>query len=75
MPVLGKPVQYVDITEDDARAVLPQSGMPDTVVHAMLELYAINKAGYTAGTSLVVQLATGKNRLFSVNSTQVPFTM
>ena len=57
---LNKTVQYVDISEEDARAALQQNGMPDIMVQAMLELYPINKDGYTAEISPVVQQVTGK---------------
>lgn len=73
--VLNKTVQYVDVTETDARAAMQQSGMPDVVVQAMMELYAINKAGYTAEISPVVEKITGKRpiafREFATNYSDI----
>lgn len=46
----------MDIPEESARVALQQSSLPDIMVQALLELYAINKAGYTAEvTSTVLQ--------------------
>lgn len=58
--VTGKTVTYVDVPEDTARDSMLKIGMPDWMTTALLELYAINKAGYTAAVSGDVQTVTGR---------------
>ncbi len=58
--VLNKTVQYVDVPEDAARQSMQDMGMPDWFVDAIMELYAVNKAGYTAGVTDTVEQVTGK---------------
>ena len=58
--VLNKTVQYVDVPEDAARQTMQGMGMPDWFVDVIIELYAVNKAGYTAGVTDTVKKVTGK---------------
>ncbi|MFV1957469.1 MAG: SDR family oxidoreductase [bacterium] len=58
--VLNKTVQYVDVPEDAARQSMQDMGMPDWFVDVIMELYAVNKAGYTAGVTDTVEKVTGK---------------
>ena len=57
----GRPVTYVDVPEEAARAGLEQMGVPEPMLSGFLELFAMEKAG---GASLVtddVQRVTGKS--------------
>lgn len=56
----GRPVQYVDVPEDAARQAMLASHMPTWMTDALLELHAISKAGYAAGTTTTVQDITGR---------------
>lgn len=53
----GQPVIYVDVSEEAARQAMSQS--PAWMRDAMMELYGISKAGYTAGTTPTVEDITG----------------
>lgn len=56
----GKAVAYVDVPESAALDSMLKMGMPDWMVKALLELFAINKAGYTASVSGDVKAVTGQ---------------
>jgi uncharacterized protein YbjT (DUF2867 family) len=56
----GKAVTYVDVPEDTARDSMLKMGMPDWLAAALLELFAINKAGYTAAVTGDIQAITGR---------------
>jgi len=58
--VTGKTVTYVDVPESAARDSMLKMGMPDWMATALLELFAINKAGYTAAVSADTQAVTGR---------------
>lgn len=47
----GRQIAYVDIPEQKAREAMLNIGMPEIITEWILELYAINKAGYTAALS------------------------
>ncbi|MCB2407259.1 SDR family oxidoreductase [Hymenobacter lucidus] len=53
----GQPVTYVDVPEEAARQAMGQA--PAWMSDAMMELYRISKAGYTAGTTTTVEEITG----------------
>ena len=57
---VGKAVTYVDVPESAARDSMLKMGMPDWMAAALLELFAINKAGYTATVSGDVHAVTGR---------------
>lgn len=56
----GRTVRYVDVPEEAARSGMTSAGMPGWMVEAMMELHAIDKAGYAAGVSDAVQKLTGR---------------
>jgi uncharacterized protein YbjT (DUF2867 family) len=53
--VTGKSVKYVDVPAEAARRSMLEAGMPGETVDALLELYHINKLGYTAEVSNTVE--------------------
>jgi uncharacterized protein YbjT (DUF2867 family) len=53
----GRAVTYVDVPEEAARQAMAQS--PAWMRDAMLELYGLSKAGYTAGITHAVEEITG----------------
>ncbi|MDX5348063.1 MAG: SDR family oxidoreductase [Hymenobacteraceae bacterium] len=57
---LGKQVEYIDVPEDAARQSMLQAHMPEKLVSAMLELYAVAKAGHTATVNDTVHKITGR---------------
>jgi uncharacterized protein YbjT (DUF2867 family) len=46
--VTGRTIRYVDVPEEAARKGMLDAGMPGWMVDAMMELHAIDKAGYAA---------------------------
>lgn len=42
----GKPVRYVAVSNDDAKAAMLEAGMPEPLADAMVELYALAPPGY-----------------------------
>lgn len=58
--VTGKSVKYVDVPAEGARQSMVDAGMPIELVDALLELYHINKLGYTAEVSNTVEVITGQ---------------
>ncbi|XXF79991.1 SDR family oxidoreductase [Myxococcaceae bacterium GXIMD 01537] len=58
--VSGRKVAYVDVPESAARKGMLDAGMPAWMVDAMMELHAIDKAGYAASVTDAVQRVTGR---------------
>lgn len=58
--VLGRTINYVDVPEDTARQVMQSSGMPDSLINALLELYGSYKAGQASTVTPAVEQVTGK---------------
>jgi uncharacterized protein YbjT (DUF2867 family) len=58
--VTGRTINYVDAPEEAARQGMKQAGMPDILINALMELYAVNKAGYTAEVTDAVEKVTGR---------------
>ncbi len=56
----GRPVRYVNVTPDDAKKTMLQTGMPAWLVEALLELYGVVRGGYGAVVTKVVEQVTGK---------------
>jgi uncharacterized protein YbjT (DUF2867 family) len=56
----GRPVRYVDVPEEAAKKALTDYQMPGWMVDAMMELYSISKAGYTASVTPAVQEILGR---------------
>ena len=57
--VVGRKINYVDVTEDAARSEMKQSGMPDVLIDMTMELYEIYKAGYASEVTPTVEQVTG----------------
>lgn len=56
----GKKTTYADVPEESARNAMKEHGMPALAIDALMELYAICKAGYVAGVTDAVERITGK---------------
>ena len=64
--VTGRAIRYVDVPEADARRGMLGAGMPEWMTDAMMELHAIDKAGYAAlVTDDVAQLTGTPARTFA----------
>jgi uncharacterized protein YbjT (DUF2867 family) len=61
--VTGRKINYINVSEDDARRGMREAGMSEVIIEALVELYAIQKAGYTATLSPDVERVTGKKPL------------
>lgn len=55
----GRAIRYVDIPEDAAKSAMLGMGMPEWMVNAMMELHAIDKAGWAASVTPTVKDVTG----------------
>jgi uncharacterized protein YbjT (DUF2867 family) len=58
--VVGRKINYVDISEDAASQGMKAAGMPEVLVDAFMELNRIAKAGNASNVSPVVEQVTGK---------------
>ncbi|WNG54985.1 SDR family oxidoreductase [Archangium gephyra] len=58
--VSGKKANYVDVPEAAASRAMLDMGMPAGLVDAMMELHAIDKAGYAGEVTDAVQKITGR---------------
>ncbi len=58
--VSGRAIRYVDVPEAAARQAMLGLGMPEWMVSGMMELHAIDKAGYAAGITDSVQVVSGQ---------------
>ncbi len=58
--VADRKITYVSVSDDDARKGMKDAGVPNWAIDALMELYAINKAGYTAAVSPAVEQVTGR---------------
>ncbi|MDR7071519.1 SDR family oxidoreductase [Fictibacillus barbaricus] len=58
--VTGKSIRYVDVPAESARQSMLDAGMPVETTDALLELYHINKLGYTAEVSDSIEMITGQ---------------
>lgn len=56
---LGKPVRYVAVSNDDAKAAMLDAGMPEPLADAMIELYALAPPGYLGDVADTVSTVTG----------------
>ena len=57
----GKTISYTDVPEEAARKTMVEMQMPNWAIDGLLELHAINKAGYAAEISNVTRDMTGKD--------------
>jgi len=56
----GRTIRYVDVPEAAARSSMLGAGMPEWMTDGMMELHAIDKAGYAAAVTDDVATLTGK---------------
>lgn len=56
----GRTINYVDVPEEGARNAMLAAQMPAWMVDAMMELHAIDKAGYAAEVTPVVEQLLGR---------------
>lgn len=56
----GRPVRYVAVSADAAREGMKGAGLPDWLVDALGELFAVNRAGYTAAVTPDIERITGR---------------
>jgi uncharacterized protein YbjT (DUF2867 family) len=59
--VTGKKINYINVSDDDARNGMKMMGMPDWLINALIELYKITRSGFGADVSPVVEQITGRN--------------
>ena len=63
--VLGKPVEHVEVSFEEARGAMIEMGMPEWLADALFELFEVRQAGYTAGvTNAVGQITGGEPRSY-----------
>lgn len=55
----GRTIRYVDVPEEAAKKAMLDMGLPGWMVDAMMELHAIDKAGYAAAVTTSVKDVTG----------------
>ena len=58
--VLGRPVEHVEVSFEDARGGMIGMGMPEWLADALFELFEVRQAGYTAGVTGTVAEITGR---------------
>lgn len=58
--VSGRKIAYVDVPEEAAKKAMLDMKMPAWMVDGMMELHAIDKAGYAAGVNDTVQKLLGR---------------
>ena len=58
--VVGRKINYVDVSDDKASQGMKAAGMPEVLVNAFMELNHIQKAGHASDVSPVVEQVTGK---------------
>jgi uncharacterized protein YbjT (DUF2867 family) len=56
----GKKIEYVSVSEDDARKGMRNNDIPEWAIDVLLELYAIQRAGHASEISPAVEQITGK---------------
>jgi hypothetical protein len=58
---LGKKVNYVNVSDEDARKGIKDMGMDEWTINSTIELFEIARAGYASAISSVAEQITGKN--------------
>ena len=58
--VLGRPVEYIDVPDDQARSNLLAAGLPDWLVTNLVTLFGLIRQGVMAETTDTVQAVTGR---------------
>jgi uncharacterized protein YbjT (DUF2867 family) len=56
---LGKKVNYVNVSDEDARKGMKDMGMDEWTINSMIELFEITRAGYALAISPAVEEITG----------------
>jgi uncharacterized protein YbjT (DUF2867 family) len=56
---IGKQVNYVNISDEDARKGMKDMGVDDWTINSMIELFGITRAGYLSEISPAVEQVTG----------------
>jgi uncharacterized protein YbjT (DUF2867 family) len=56
---LGKNVNYVSVSDEDARKGMREMGMDEWFINSMIELFEIFRAGYASSISPVIEQITG----------------
>jgi uncharacterized protein YbjT (DUF2867 family) len=56
---VGKKINYVDISNEDARKGMKDTGVDDWTINSMMELFEIIRAGYASAVSPIVEEITG----------------
>jgi uncharacterized protein YbjT (DUF2867 family) len=57
---IGKQVNYVNISDEDARKGMKDMGVDDWTINSMIELFGVSRAGYLSEISSAVEQVTGK---------------
>jgi len=57
---IGKKVNYVNISDDDARKGMKEMGADEWTINSMIELLGVTRAGYLSEISPAVEQVTGK---------------
>lgn len=57
---IGKKVNYVNISDEDARKGMKDMGADEWTINSMIELFGITRAGYLSEISPTVEQVTGK---------------
>jgi len=58
--VVGRKINYVDVSDDQASQGMKAAGMPEVLVDAFIELNRIQRDGHASAVSPVVEQVTGK---------------
>lgn len=56
----GKKIDYVNISDEEARGALKETGMDDWLISTILELYTYFRKGYASQMSSAVEEVTGR---------------
>ena len=56
---IGKKVNYVNISDEDARKGMKDMGADEWTINSMIELFGITRAGYLSEISIAVEQVTG----------------
>ncbi|MDQ3970334.1 MAG: SDR family oxidoreductase [Thermoproteota archaeon] len=59
----GKKISYVNVSDEEARAAMKETGMNDWLINTILELYNYFRKGYASEVSSAVEEVTGKKQI------------
>ncbi len=60
---IGKKISYVNVSDEEARAAMKETGMNDWLINTILELYNYFRKGYASEVSSAVEEVTGKKQI------------